>query len=253
MHNCIDFWDTAGQERFQTLHASYYHQAHAAILVFDGTRKVTYKNLATWYTELRQHRPEIPCLCAVNKIDGELSAGNRVDENGGLGGKTFGFPQQHGLPLYYVSAAAGTNVVKVRRGDCVCLRPRRRVYLICGRLGCACRRVGMWALGVCVSLCGVRVAVRCACRCVVCVSPCGVRVAVWCACRRVLFEDAIKAAYEYKINPTDLSDQIMEELELHPHQDPQDQDLHQDSDGDQNVGITTDKSGGVDATDSPAS
>ncbi|XP_018012920.2 rab-like protein 2A, partial [Hyalella azteca] len=166
----VDFWDTAGQERFQTLHASYYHQAHAAILVFDGTRKVTYKNLATWYTELRQHRPEIPCLCAVNKID----------ENGGLGGKTFGFPQQHGLPLYYVSAAAGTNVVK-------------------------------------------------------------------------LFEDAIKAAYEYKINPTDLSDQIMEELELHPHQDPQDQDLHQDSDGDQNVGITTDKSGGVDATDSPAS
>ena len=36
----VDFWDTAGQERFNTMHRSYYHQAHAAVLVFDSTRKV---------------------------------------------------------------------------------------------------------------------------------------------------------------------------------------------------------------------
>ncbi|KAK7076150.1 Rab-like protein 2A [Halocaridina rubra] len=68
----VDFWDTAGQERFQTMHPSYYHQAHAAVLVFDGTRKVTYKNLPIWYKELRSHRPEIPCFCAVNKIDDQF-------------------------------------------------------------------------------------------------------------------------------------------------------------------------------------
>lgn len=28
-----DFWDTAGQERFQSMHASYYHKAHACIMV----------------------------------------------------------------------------------------------------------------------------------------------------------------------------------------------------------------------------
>uniref|UniRef100_A0A8D2LSW6 Uncharacterized protein n=1 Tax=Varanus komodoensis TaxID=61221 RepID=A0A8D2LSW6_VARKO len=28
----VDFWDTAGQERFQSLHASYYHKAHACIM-----------------------------------------------------------------------------------------------------------------------------------------------------------------------------------------------------------------------------
>ena len=39
--------------------------------VFDTTRKITYKNLTNWYKELRQHRPEIPCVCAANKIDGE--------------------------------------------------------------------------------------------------------------------------------------------------------------------------------------
>lgn len=29
----LDFWDTAGQERFSNMHPSYYHQAHACILV----------------------------------------------------------------------------------------------------------------------------------------------------------------------------------------------------------------------------
>lgn len=38
--------------------------------VFDITRKITYKNLPNWFKELRDYRPEIPCLCAANKIDG---------------------------------------------------------------------------------------------------------------------------------------------------------------------------------------
>lgn len=28
----IDFWDTAGQDRFESIHPSYYHQAHCAIM-----------------------------------------------------------------------------------------------------------------------------------------------------------------------------------------------------------------------------
>ena len=32
---------------------------------------MTYKNLPNWLKELREYRPEIPCLCAANKIDGE--------------------------------------------------------------------------------------------------------------------------------------------------------------------------------------
>ncbi|XP_041263006.1 ADP-ribosylation factor-related protein 1-like isoform X4 [Onychostruthus taczanowskii] len=67
----VDFWDTAGQERFRSMHASYYHQAHACIMVFDVQRKVTYKNLNSWYKELREFRPEIPCIVVANKIDGE--------------------------------------------------------------------------------------------------------------------------------------------------------------------------------------
>ncbi|XP_045869174.1 rab-like protein 2B isoform X3 [Meles meles] len=98
-----DFWDTAGQERFQSMHASYYHKAHACIMVFDVQRKVTYKNLSTWYTELREFRPEIPCIVVANKIDADVK----------MTQKSFNFARKFSLPLYFVSAADGTNVVKL--------------------------------------------------------------------------------------------------------------------------------------------
>lgn len=43
----------------------------SGLQVFDSSRKITYKNLPNWLKELREYRPEIPCLCAANKIDGE--------------------------------------------------------------------------------------------------------------------------------------------------------------------------------------
>lgn len=101
----VDFWDTAGQERFKTLHPSYYHQANACILVFDVTRKITYKNLSNWHKELREHRPGIPCFCVANKID----------EDATVVQKSFNFGRKNGMPFYFVSASEGTNVVKVFR------------------------------------------------------------------------------------------------------------------------------------------
>ncbi|XP_018611143.1 RAB, member of RAS oncogene family-like 2 isoform X2 [Scleropages formosus] len=99
----VDFWDTAGQERFQSMHPSYYHKAHACVMVFDVQRKITYKNLANWYKELREYRPEIPCIVVANKIDADMKVTQR----------NFNFAKKQGLPLYYVSAADGTNVVKL--------------------------------------------------------------------------------------------------------------------------------------------
>ncbi|KAF8563208.1 hypothetical protein P879_08517 [Paragonimus westermani] len=101
----LDLWDTAGQERFQSMHASYYHQAHACVFVFDVTRKITYKNLNKWYEELREHRPTVPCLCVANKIDADLSVTN----------KTFNFAKKNKMAFYFVSASDGTNVVRVFR------------------------------------------------------------------------------------------------------------------------------------------
>ncbi|KAH0617233.1 hypothetical protein JD844_029101 [Phrynosoma platyrhinos] len=113
----VDFWDTAGQERFQSLHVSYYHKAHACIMVFDVQRKVTYKNLGNWYKELREFRPEIPCIVVANKIDADM----KVTQ------KSFNFPRKFNLPFYFVSAADGTNVVKVGEGHC-CMWAKSRVH-----------------------------------------------------------------------------------------------------------------------------
>jgi len=81
----IDFWDTAGQERFNSMHPSYYFQAHCCILVFDVTRKNTYKHLQDWYDELKTFREEIPIICVANKIDANYSVTK----------KKFKFPIEH--------------------------------------------------------------------------------------------------------------------------------------------------------------
>lgn len=101
----FDIWDTAGQERFSNMHPAYYHEAACCILVFDVTRKVSYKNLNMWWQELRTHRPHIPVIVACNKIDTDPEVVN----------KTFAFATNNDLPLQYVSAADGTNVVQLFR------------------------------------------------------------------------------------------------------------------------------------------
>jgi Rab-like protein 2 len=84
-----------------------FYQIYSFVLkkIFDATRKITYKNLDRWYTELRDIRPHIPCLCAVNKIDTAME----------ITKKSFSFPKKHDMPLYFVSAANGTNVVRLFR------------------------------------------------------------------------------------------------------------------------------------------
>merc|ERR1712106_60516 len=99
----VDLWDTAGQEKFLSLHKGFYHGAHAAILVFDVTRKSTYKNLNIWYKELRENRPNIPVVVIANKID----------ENAKSTEIQFNFAKKHGLEMSYTSAADGTNVVRM--------------------------------------------------------------------------------------------------------------------------------------------
>lgn len=89
----VDLWDTAGQERFQSLHPGFYHGAHAAILVFDVTRKQTYKNLSVWYNELRTNRPSIPVIVLANKID----------ENPKSTEIKFNFAKKNGLVMNYTS------------------------------------------------------------------------------------------------------------------------------------------------------
>lgn len=91
------------------MHPSYYFGAHVCILVFDVTRKSTYKNLDNWYKKLRNYCEQIPCIVVANKIDVDYEVTTKV----------FRFASEHGLPLFYASAADGTNVVKVFKEACL--------------------------------------------------------------------------------------------------------------------------------------
>ena len=55
-----------------------------------------------WYSELRQYCPYTPVVCVANKIDADMSVTNRP----------FNFPVRNDLPLFFVSASSGVNVVR---------------------------------------------------------------------------------------------------------------------------------------------
>lgn len=64
--NC---WDTAGQEKFGGLRDGYYIGGQSAIIMFDVTARVTYKNVPHWYKDLVRICENIPIVLCGNKTD----------------------------------------------------------------------------------------------------------------------------------------------------------------------------------------
>lgn len=68
-------WDTAGQEMYSHLNDVYYIGADAAVIMFDVTSRVTFKNVSVWLKKLRllttdiTTMREIPVIVCGNKID----------------------------------------------------------------------------------------------------------------------------------------------------------------------------------------
>merc|ERR550537_1956029 len=52
---------------------------------------------------MRTYCPDIPVICVANKVDADPS----------MAGKKFNFPVKENLPFFCVSAADGSNVVRV--------------------------------------------------------------------------------------------------------------------------------------------
>ena len=44
----LQIWDTAGQEEFKAVTRSYYRSSAAALVVFDTTRRDTFRSVARW-------------------------------------------------------------------------------------------------------------------------------------------------------------------------------------------------------------
>merc|ERR1712186_269455 len=65
----FECWDTAGQERFGGLRDGYYIKSDCAIIMFDVTERVTYKNVPNWYRDLSRVCENIPIVLCGNKVD----------------------------------------------------------------------------------------------------------------------------------------------------------------------------------------
>eukprot|EP00744_Colponema_vietnamica_P023225 GILI01033547.1.p1 GENE.GILI01033547.1~~GILI01033547.1.p1 ORF type:complete len:218 (-),score=48.56 GILI01033547.1:69-722(-) len=62
-------WDTAGQEKFGGLRDGYYIGGQAAIMMFDVTSRITYRNVPVWYRDLTRVCENIPIVLVGNKVD----------------------------------------------------------------------------------------------------------------------------------------------------------------------------------------
>lgn len=65
----FNVWDTAGQEKFGGLRDGYYIQGQCAIVMFDVTSRVTYKNVPNWHRDLVRVCENIPIVLCGNKVD----------------------------------------------------------------------------------------------------------------------------------------------------------------------------------------
>merc|ERR1712110_376587 len=65
----FNVWDTAGQEKFGGLRDGYYIQGQCAIVMFDVTSRVTYKNVPNWHRDLVRVCENIPIVLTGNKVD----------------------------------------------------------------------------------------------------------------------------------------------------------------------------------------
>ncbi|CAD8109980.1 unnamed protein product [Paramecium primaurelia] len=62
-------WDTAGQEKLGGLREGYYIGAHCAIIMFDVTSRISYKNVPKWHKDLTRICENIPIVLVGNKVD----------------------------------------------------------------------------------------------------------------------------------------------------------------------------------------
>ncbi|TPX70754.1 hypothetical protein CcCBS67573_g06435 [Chytriomyces confervae] len=104
---CFNTWDTAvrafGQEKFGGLRDGYYIQGQCAIIMFDVTSRITYKNVPNWHRDLVRVCENIPIVLTGNKVD--------IKERK-VKAKTITFHRKKNLQYYDISAKSNYNFEK---------------------------------------------------------------------------------------------------------------------------------------------
>mmetsp|Transcript_49027 Transcript_49027/g.158859 ORF Transcript_49027/g.158859 Transcript_49027/m.158859 type:complete len:213 (+) Transcript_49027:62-700(+) len=99
----FNVWDTAGQEKFGGLRDGYYIQGQCAIMMFDVTSRITYKNVPNWHRDLVRVCDNIPIVLVGNKVD--------VKERK-VKAKQITFHRKKNLQYYDISAKSNYNFEK---------------------------------------------------------------------------------------------------------------------------------------------
>lgn len=99
----FNVWDTAGQEKFGGLKDGYYIGADCAIIFFDVTSRITYKNVTNWHRDLRRVMERIPIVLVGNKTD---------IKDRKVKAKSIVFHRKNNLQYYDISAKSNYNFEK---------------------------------------------------------------------------------------------------------------------------------------------
>ena len=105
----VSIYDTAGQERFKNIVKHYYKGANGVLLIFDITKRDTFKKLDYWLTDLQENSDNLDYLFIYligNKID--LEAERKVSTE-----EANKFAQENNLSYIEVSAKTGFNIKKL--------------------------------------------------------------------------------------------------------------------------------------------
>jgi GTP-binding nuclear protein Ran len=96
-------WDTAGQEKFGGLRDGYYIQGQCAIIMFDVTSRLTYKNVPNWHRDIVRVCENIPIVILGNKVD---------IKDRKVKAKNITFHRKKNLQYYDISARSNYNFEK---------------------------------------------------------------------------------------------------------------------------------------------
>ncbi|XP_060074593.1 GTP-binding nuclear protein ran-1-like [Ylistrum balloti] len=99
----FNVWDTAGQEKYGRLRDGYYIQGQCAIIMFDVTSRITYRNVPDWYRDLSRVCVNVPMVLCGNKVD---------VKDRKIPAKLIKFHRKHNLQYYDMSAKSNYNYEK---------------------------------------------------------------------------------------------------------------------------------------------
>ncbi|XP_004596685.2 ras-related protein Rab-26 isoform X2 [Ochotona princeps] len=100
----LQLWDTAGQERFRSVTHAYYRDAHALLLLYDVTNRLSFDSIQAWLTEIKEHaQHNVVLMLLGNKVDSTQERVVKREDGEKLA-------KEYGLPFMETSAKTGLNV-----------------------------------------------------------------------------------------------------------------------------------------------